>query len=218
MGDDLKRTHAPIFALQAEMKEDAKFRASCLQNGLPWDFAAGYEPRGYNGPPPEQTRLLVLLAEPGAITPTEAHNLLPTISYRRWVEPYNLRLQEHYWRANLRELCRYIWPENTEDSMYAHLGKSCTFWMSLPPGAQTSQVPREPLRYFLQTYLKQFLALFPNAIILAAGGKAQTRLRSVHAEFEGCSAFTRPESNKPSARESWRRAGQAIASRLALKN
>jgi hypothetical protein len=50
IANDLKRTHAPIFALQTEMKEDAKFRALCIENGLPWDFAAGYEPRGYNGP------------------------------------------------------------------------------------------------------------------------------------------------------------------------
>src|SRR6266446_5107641 len=146
--DELTRTHAPIFALQAEMKDDERFRALCQRHGLPWNFAAGYEPRGYNGPAPEETKLLVLLAEPGAITPTEARNLLPAISHRRWVEPYDLRLQEHYWRANLLELCRYIWPENTEDSMYANLGKSCTFWMSLPPGAQTSQIPREPLDYF----------------------------------------------------------------------
>jgi hypothetical protein len=168
------------------MKSDGRFKALCERHGLPWNFAAGYEPRGYNGPAPEQTKLLVLLAEPGAITPTEARNLLPAISHRRWVEPDNLRLQEHYWRANLLELCRYIWPENTEDSMYTDVGKSCTFWMSLPPGAQTSQIPREPLDYFLQTYLKRFLALFPNAILLAAGGKAHARLRRLNIEFESC--------------------------------
>jgi hypothetical protein len=83
--------------------------------------------------------------------------------------------------------------------------------MSLRSGAQTGRVPRELLQYFSHTYLQRFLALFPNAIVLAAGGKAQSRLRSVHAEFEHCSAFTRPESNKSRAQESWRRAGQAIA-------
>jgi hypothetical protein len=75
--DEVKRTHAPILALQAKMKNDVRFKALCERHGLPWDFAAGYEPRGYNGPAPERTKLLILLAEPGAITPTEARNLLP---------------------------------------------------------------------------------------------------------------------------------------------
>jgi hypothetical protein len=106
--DDLKHTHAPIFSLQTEMKEDRRFKALCEEHGLPWDFAAGYEPRGYNGPAPERTKLLVLLAEPGAITRTEAQNLSPAIRHSRWIEPYDLSLQEHYWRANLLELCRYV--------------------------------------------------------------------------------------------------------------
>jgi hypothetical protein len=217
MEDGLKATHAPILSLQAEMKEDRRFKALCEEHGLPWDLERGYEPRGYNGPAPEHVRLLVLLAEPGAITKTEAQKLLPAISNSRWIEPYDLRLQEHYWRANLLELCRHVWLESTEDNMYAHLGKSNTFWMSLPRGAQTSHVPREALQYFLCTYLKRLLALFPNAIVLAAGGKAQSRLRSLDIEFEHCSAFTRPESNKPSARDSYCRAGQAITGRLAQR-
>jgi hypothetical protein len=182
-----------------------------------WDLERGYEPRGYCGPAPDHVRLLVLLAEPGAITTTEAQNLLPAINHSRWIEPYDLRLQEHYWRAKLLELCRHVWPENTADYMHAHLGKSNTFWMSLGTGAQTSRVPREPLQYFLHTYLSRFLALFPNAIVLAAGGKAHSRLRNVHIECEHCSAFTRPESNKPRARDSYRRAGQTIAGKLAQR-
>jgi hypothetical protein len=174
MNDSLMLTHAPILSLQAEMKEDKRFKALCEQHDLPWDFESGYEPRGYYGPAPEQVRLLVLLAEPGAVTPTERQNLLPAISHGPWIEGFDLGSQEYYWRRHLGELCIHIWPEGTEDHMYAHLGKSNTFWMSLRPGAQTRPVPREPLQYFLRTYLTRFLALFPDAIILAAGGKAQS--------------------------------------------
>lgn len=211
---NLNRTHALIFELLAEMRRDERFKALCLQHRLPWDFAAGYEPRGYNGPPPEQTRLLVMLAEPGAIAPTEAKNLQPAVIHRRWVEPYNLQLQEHYWRANLLELCRQIWPVRTEDRMFDYVGKSCTFWMSLPPGAQTSQVPQALVDYFSNNYLGRFLSLFPNAVVLAAGSKAQKRLTRLGVEFESCSAFTKPESNKPKAHESWKEAARRIAARL----
>jgi hypothetical protein len=217
MNDHLSVTHTEIIALQTEMKQDIHFESLCKEHGLPWDFAGGYEPRGYNGPAPERVRLLVLLAEPGAITPTEARNPLTAIGHNRWIEPFDTRLQEHYWRINLRELCRHVWPENTDENMYACLGKSNTFWMSLPPAAQTREVPRAPLQYFLWTYLKRFVALFPNAIILAAGGKAQRRLKLINADFECCSAFTRPESNKPHARDSYRRAAEAIKAKLALR-
>ena len=211
----MERTHVPIFALQAEMKSDRQFEALCRQSGLPRDFVAGYEPRWYNGPPPELTKVLFFMAEPGAITETEKNNLLPAITHDDWIGTYDLRLQEHYWRDNLRQLCRHIWPENTEASMCEQLGGSCTFWMSLPRNAQTKAIPAAPLNYFLTKYLARFLALFPNAIILAAGGKAAERLTKVGHAFERCSAFTKPESNKPSARESWRVAGLAIARRLA---
>ncbi len=167
---DLERTHAAIFALQAEMKADQELRALCEKHGLPWDFAGGYEPRWFNGPPPEQTKVLFLMAEPGAITPTEAMNLGPAINHEDWLGTYNLRLQEHYWRANLRELCRHIWPVHTERNMYEHLGGSCTFWMSLPRGSQTKSIPAQLLNFFLTKYLRRFLALFPQAVILAAGG------------------------------------------------
>jgi len=213
-GSNITHSHESILALQDEIKNDLKFQALCELHGLPWDFSAGYEPRWYNGPPPEETSLLFFMAEPGAITKTERHNLLPAILHQDWIGTYDLRLQEHYWRDNLRQLCRYIWPTETERNMYAHVGGTCTFWMSLPPGSQTNQVPRPPLDFFLQRYLPRLLNLFPNAVFLAAGGKAAQRLKTLGVAFETCSAFTRPESNKPRARASWQEVGSRLAAKL----
>lgn len=211
---DLRITHSAIFALQAEMLADSQLRALCDRYGLPWDPARGYEPRWYNGPQPDHVKLLVLLAEPGAITPTEAHQLLPAVQHSPWLDDFDLTLQEHYWRANLRELCKSVWPQDTDSNMNAYLGGSCTFWMSLPPGKQTRQVPRELLDYFGRTYLRRLLGLFPHAVIVAAGAKASERLRDMGVPFESCSAFTRPESNKPRARASWRQVGEVVARRI----
>jgi hypothetical protein len=211
---DLERTHALIFALQAEMKDDKKFRDLCERHGLPWDFERGYEPRWYNGPPPEQVKVLILMAEPAAITPTEARNLGKPISHGDWIASED----KHYWRANLRDLCRHIWPVHTEDNMYERLGVSCSFWMSLPPEApQTKQIPSEPVIYFVKTYLRRFLTIFPpSAVILAAGvTKAAGRLKILKGvQFEQCRALTKPESVKPSARTSWRDAGEKIKQML----
>ncbi len=217
MTKDLSGMHDSIIELHEEMKRDPVLQALCVKHGLPWDFAAGYEPRWYNGPAPSEVELLFFMAEPGAITPTEALHLLPAITYDEWIGRFDLRLQEHYWRANLRELCSHVWPEDTEAQMTARLAGSCTFWMSLPPGAQTDAIPRELLRYFSSKYLGRLLALFPDAVILAAGGKARDRLQTMGVAFEECWAFTRPGSNRREAHESWRVAGLAVARKLARR-
>lgn len=206
-------SHAPILALQQEMLNDAKFKHLCLDNRLPWDPENGYEPRWYNGPAPEQVKVLVLMAEPGAITKTEQPG--PAIDHAPWIGTKELKLQQYYWLANLLYVCEFIWPQpDTEAMMDQYLAGSCTFWMSLPVQEQTKPIPKVVLSYFLDTYLKRFLKLFPNAVILAAGGKAQDRLHRIEADFIPCSAFTRPESNKEHARESWQQAGLQIAAQL----
>jgi len=186
---ELKRTHAAIFALQDEMKNDSQFRSLCVKHGLPWDFAAGYEPRWYNGPAPEQCRVLFMMAEPGAITPTEAHNLRPAINQKPWIGPHDLRLQENYWLANLRQLCAYVWPNDTEDNMYAHLGGTCAFWMSLPAGRQNAEVPSHVLDYFLTTYLKRLVALFPKRHRLGSRRQGQRSPRPGRRHFRKLLGF-----------------------------
>lgn len=211
MPHDLTISHAEIFELHRQMKGDTQFEALCRAHGLPWDLATGYEPRWYNGARPRDVQVLFLMAEPGAITPTEDRSASSAISHTPWIESYNIRLQEHYWRANLLTLCQHIWPTNTEAKMFTHLGGSCTFWMSLAAGVQTNNVPTILVNYFSNTYLTRFLSLFPNAIVVAAGAKARDRLRKLNVRHLHCSALTRPESNKPAARESWRTTGMEIA-------
>jgi hypothetical protein len=218
---DISSTHVEIIKLQHEMCRDQMFRDFCETNTLPWDFTGGYEPRWYNGPVPEDVKLLFLMAEPGAITDTERADPLPAIQHAEWLHGYDTRKQEHYWRSNLRELCGHVWPNETEENMYRYLGGSCTFWMSLRPGKQNANVPSELEKYFLTAYLGRFLSLFPNAVLLAAGGKARTRLKKLERltnsslAFDTCWAFTRPACNQAAARESWHTAGEAIRRRLA---
>lgn len=157
------------------------------------------------------------MAEPGAITPTEATHLLPAISHMPLIADQDLRLREHYWRANLLELGRNIWPADTANAMMGQMGRTCSFWMSLPRGAQTATVPNQVVRYFLARYLTRFIKLFPDAVVIAAGAKAKQRLKSIGVEFEHCWAFTRPACNHPKARESWRATGRAVAARLAAR-
>jgi len=209
-------SHAAIISLQREMLADLDFKNLCERAGLPWDPAAGYEPRWYNGPAPQDVQLLFLMAEPGPITPTEALSLLPAITHTPWTTGFNLSLQEHYWRGNLREFCSHVWPGDTDGEMHAHVGGTSTFWMSLPHGQTTRQVPSFVVNYFLDHYLSRLLGLFPHAQLLAAGAKARDRLKKLGVEFHACSAFTKPESNKPRAKESWRETAVRIREQLGV--
>ncbi|GAA3975842.1 hypothetical protein GCM10022278_35900 [Allohahella marinimesophila] len=207
----LETTHRELLDLQRAMLDDQHFKSLCLAHGLPWSPAEGYEPRWYGGPAPKDVELLFLMAELGPITPTEAKKLLPAINHDSFLRDRNLNLQEHYWRLNLKTLCSYVWPENTEQMMEKHLAGSCTFWMSLPHGSTTKSVPKPLIEYFSNTYLRELLRLFPNALILAAGGKARDRLRRLGVDYEHCWAFTRPGCNRREAHESRAAAGKALA-------
>ena len=223
MSPEIAETHADVITLQQEMCNDATFHGRCKELGLPPSSLDGYEPRWYNGPAPKDVRLLFLMAEPGAIDEFERHDLLPAVAHMEWLNGYDIKAKRHYWRCNLWELCSHVWPERTDEHMRRHLGGSCTFWMSLPEKSQTSQIPRELEDYFLQKYLGRFLALFPNALLLAAGGKSRVRLNRFARQtktsiaFESCWAFTRPGCNRVKAHESWRRAGEVIKRRLAAQ-
>ena len=212
----LPPSHAPILTLQQEMLNDGEFKRLCIQAGLPWNPEAGYEPRWYNGPAPEQVRVLFLMAEPGAITRTEIPG--PSINNTPWIGDKDLKLQENYWLCNLRLLCESFWHEPDTIAMMDHyLGGTCSFWMSMPSGDQVKAIPKPVVSYFLDTYLRRLLSLFPNAVILAAGGKAQQRLSWINIKPIPCSAFTRPEANKERARKSWRVAGEQIAAILSAR-
>ena len=207
---------ADVKELRQEMCNDRMFRNLCEKHGLPWDIQAGYEPRSYDGPEPEDLKLLVFMAEPGAIANRESEHLLPPVLHARLIGDYNTTYTEHYWRENLMVMCREIWPEDTEDHAFRNMGRSNSFWMSLPGRKQKEEVSHELLAYFEQEYLTRFVAMFPQALILAAGGKAQARLKRIGVDFIKSYAFTKPASNNTKkAIPSWRSASQQIAERIA---
>lgn len=200
--------------LQLAMLADVDFKELCEEYGLPWDPQTGYEPRWYNGPDPEQVKVLVVMAEPAPITPSEASSLLPAVNHDDWFTGYDLNLQEHYWRGNLELFCNGIWPNDTRDHMRKYLAGTCAFWMSLPHGSATKDIPARLLRFFEQIYLRPLMAHFDQAVVVAAGRKASDRLKRIGVDHIHCSAFTLPESNKPRAKKSW--ADQSVVTRALL--
>lgn len=199
--------------LQQEMLRDQNFRQLCETAGLPWAPEEGYEPRWYTGPASGNVKVLLVMAEPGAISDTEAINLLPAVNSStsvRWYSNHNLKLNEHYWRANLLTLCESIWPTDTEQCMDEQLGGTCAFWMSLPKGKQTAAVPRRLETYFSEQYFRRLLSLSGNPVIIAAGRKASDRLRRYGVAHLHCWALTKPGSYRKAAKSSWIDTGEKV--------
>jgi hypothetical protein len=215
--ENIEATHAEIVALQAKMCKDKTFRHLCVSHGLPWDFESGYFPRWYGGPAPSAARVLLFMAEPAPIAASENVDLTKAVSGPNWPDTRDLTLPEHYWRKNVMELCRHIWPTRTVSNLNAYLGRSCTFWMSMPHGSTTKEVPAAPLDYFIETYLTQLLSFFSRAEIVAAGRKASRRLDKIGVRHHFCWAFTRPGCNHPNAAESWRSVGSTVAAKLSQR-
>ena len=67
-------------------------------------------------------------------------------------------------------------------------------------------VPRSVETECAKRYLLAQLALFPDARIVALGGKAQQRLARAGVQFVPAWAAGRPGCNRPQAHESWRQA------------
>jgi len=206
-------THSALLDLHSEIKNDSVFKELCLSHNLLWEDV-GNEPRGYHGPAPEAVQVLYVSAEPGPVTATERLNLMPAITTGPWIDGHNLSLNEHYWRKNLVKICSYIWPEKTVEHMDRHLGGMQSFWVSLPEGATTKSIPKPVLEFWRLKYAHKLFGLFPHAVVLAAGGKAQERLRRLGVDFIGCGAVTKPGCNFKKVKESWPRAGKEISAFL----
>jgi hypothetical protein len=205
--------HSSIVNLQKEMLADSRFKDLCESHGLPWAPEEGFEPRGYNGPDPAEVRVLYVSAEPGPITEEEKLDLLPAVTQHSWME-FDTRQSQHYWRENLFSLCQSIWPEDTAENMDKYLAGAQAFWMSPPSGDATAKISRELEDYFSEKYFYRLLDMMPNAVVLAAGGKAQERLKRMGVDYVKCASFMRPGCNADKNKATWPIAGLMIRESL----
>jgi len=199
-----------IQSLQKRMLVDSEFKRLCEKYNIPWAPDRGYEPRWFAGPEASPPRFLIVMAEPAPISPTEESHLLPAVGAVNWLDGYNFKLLEHYWRLNVKALFGEMWPDGTSSMMNLHVGGTCTFWMSLPHGKTTQTVPRELEAFFVEKYFLEILALCANSELIAAGGKASARLSKYNIPHRKCWAFTRPGCNRAEAKASWMRLGQSL--------
>jgi len=186
-------------------------------HGLPCDYAAGERPRHFAGAldTPENVQLLLLMAEPGS-TPYEWERGRPVETWlndvtcdgtgRRGRHPFvydpdarsDPRYEERFALFPARFLAQ-VWPECAPEDRMGRTVIANAFWMqAFRSGAD---VKRAAERDFAPI-LAGFIDLFPNAVTVAAGGKAQERVRLAERTAIGMQALTLPAYNHRSAAQS----------------
>lgn len=189
--------------------------AIARRHGLPSDYQAGHRPRHMAGnlSDPQTVRLVVLLAEPGSSPGPEEMGR----SERTWLEDvtcdgvggggFRLRYDgrgvgahESLYERNPCAFLGAVWPELSAAERLRRAVITNAFWVqaptsggSIPSGAEAEFGP----------ILRRLLGPFSNAVIVAAGNKAQRRCAKAGVSFVPMGALTPPGCNQVRVRRSW---------------
>ena len=181
-----------------------------------WDPASGHIPRGYLGATgrPEEVRLVMVLAEPGAPHDEETYDpsqeregLLAafcTHSFACFRDGHDL------FHRNQREVIDHCFPGMSLEEQLKCVWMVDAMLCSAPK--EGGHVPSRVWRTCVETYLKRQIALFPRAVVASFGHKASTRLSGLDGVLHA-KALAPPGCNFAGARESWYEVVNAVRRR-----
>lgn len=194
------------------------------RHGLPTDYKAGHRPRYFAGNlgEPSAVRLILLLAEPGSSPGREELNCdeatwledvtCDGLGHGGFILKYNHLAKESY-EKNPRDFIQMVWPGEA----YADRMKKVVITNSFCMQAKKSggAIPAKAAQEY-GVYLKRFIAVFKNAVVVAAGKKASDRCRRANIPAFEMGAFTPPGSNLSKVKDSWVTVADKVRAQLGL--
>jgi len=184
------------------------FGAKC--NSMRWDPPQGHIPRGFMGGTGalSEVEVVLVFAEPGDPTPGDHETLHEALShaYRSFQSGRGVFHQ----KARLFfDLC---WPGIAFDEQMKKVWLTESVLCSAKQ--TTGPVPVDIERECGTRYLRRQLALFPNALIVALGNKAHSRLQRIGVTgIEKAHAFGLPGCYQKEAYPSWVRIADIVRKR-----
>jgi len=175
-----------------------------------WDPKGGHIPRGFFGATGKlsEVEIVLVFAEPGDPKPGDHTSMEEAISHAN----RSFRMGSGVFHQKAREFFELCWPGlSFEDQM-----KRVWLTESVLCSAEksTGPVPVEVERDCGAKYLKNQLALFPNALVVAMGGKAKKRLKRIGINnVEQAHAFGKPGCYQNEAYPSWVRVAGILTQR-----
>ena len=183
--------------------------------GMRWEPARGHVPRGFCGATGAlgEVRLVLVTAEPGDPHPSEQHvgtraEMLAS-TYRYASEC--LQSGTDLFHRNLRCFMALCWPGETFEQQLRKTWLTDTVLCSA--AKEGGSVPTSVERECRARYLEAQLALFPGAIIVALGRKAEWRLAGIP-DVVVAGSVAPPGCNRPKVRASWLVAARTVRRRL----
>jgi len=177
------------------------FADNCRE--MRWNPAQGNVPRGFLGAAGElkEIDLVLAFAKPGDPNIGESHEGVES-AYRYAI--FAFESGKNQFHRNVRAILDTCWPALSFEAQMKKVWMTESVLCSAPKegGSVTAAATREcGVRY-----LTAQLALLPQALVVALGGKAQNRLRAIGiTDFLAASAVAPPGCNFRGAQESWAR-------------
>ena len=179
----------------------AEFESACTQ--MRWNPGAGHVPRGFLGGSGtlEEIELVLVFAEPGDPHSAECHDGLES-AYE--YANFAVKSGKDEFHRNIRMILDSCWPELSFEEQMRKVWLTDSVLCSA--SKECGNVPKATERSCGQRYLIPQLNLFPSALIVAVGGKAQRRLRTLgFNRFLAVYSVAPPgcRTHKKQAQESW---------------
>lgn len=163
----------------------------------------GHLPRGFRGATGslEEVELVLVYAEPGDPGTNEVHTGMESVLKIAMTPVAGIK--NSLFHANLQHILNLCWP-NMEPARQMR-----RVWMteSVLCSAEkpTGYIPVGIVRECGERYLLRQLKLFPSALVVALGNKAQNRLRMIgYTNFLAVGSVAPPGGNYLSVKESWK--------------
>jgi len=177
---------------------------------LSWSPETGHIPRGFLGATGalSEVELVLVFAEPGDPHENERHESIHTaLTYTCEAKKNGVDL----FHRNVRQILDLCFPEESFDAQLRKTWMTESLLCSAPK--EGGSVPASAWRLCGELYLKPQLELVPNALVVALGKKAQSRLESIGVPFFAAGAAAPPGCNFKGARESWQAAAEELRAR-----
>lgn len=178
-----------------------EFKAACKE--MRWLPDVGHVPRGFFGATHDisEVELVLIVAEPGDPVAGESHH---NIDAAYQYAGYALRTRRDTFHRNLRAIIDSCWPYLTFEQQMRKVWVTESVLCSAQ--RECGPISRSVSLACGQRYLLGQLSLFPNALIVALGRKAQARLTALGwSKFLSTGAAAPPGAYRRDVQESWRK-------------
>ena len=176
-----------------------------------YDPQGGHVPRGFSGATGslDEVYLVMVFAEPGFPLPEEKFSGNPERDLEVLLDPKYLRSRTNPFHANIRTFLDGVFPQfcGDFDRQLNHVWLTQSRLCSI--SEELGTIKRSARLMCSRKHLVEQVKLFPNAIVLLAGGKAREaagEVEKISQNVAECGAFAPPGCNQKNVRKSHQQA------------